>query len=179
MRSAFGSSYILRGRKGEQPRTCPDCEEQSNRTRLCLCRALLGKSRHSHAVIAGLTRNPCTDDHFVSRAAWIAGQARNDSVRLSCRTRSGIHAGQNKRLPQSRAWADCSSQSRRVAWAGCSWGPAGCTSSRRRIASCARHLARESCLNIATKERREFFRVGRKGEQTRFPDGTEGCRGAT
>ena len=28
----------------------------------------------------------------------------------------------------------------------------------RRIASCARHLARESCLNIATKERREFFR---------------------
>ena len=33
-------------------------------------------------------RHPCTDDHFVSGAAWIAGQARNDGL-LGARTRGG------------------------------------------------------------------------------------------
>ena len=36
--------------------------------------------RHDReVVIAGLTRNPCTDDQRISGAPWIAGQARNDS----------------------------------------------------------------------------------------------------
>ena len=34
------------------------------------------------SVIAGSTRNPCTDDLRVSGAAWIAGQARNDNVEV-------------------------------------------------------------------------------------------------
>jgi len=33
-------------------------------------------------VIAGLTRNPCIDDHRISGAAWIAGQARNDDAEV-------------------------------------------------------------------------------------------------
>ena len=103
------------------------------------------------SVIVGLTRNPCRAGDTVVIGAWIAGQARNDGGEESCRLTQ-------RTTKQSRVRLDCSSQSGHVAWAVRPCGPAGCTRSRRRIASCARCLARESCLNTATKERREFFR---------------------
>ena len=94
MRSAFGSSYILRGRKGEQPRRRALIARSSPTARgfACVVRCM-------HAVIAGLTRNPRRAGDTVVIGAWIAGQARNDSVRLSCRARSGIHAAPEQTPP--------------------------------------------------------------------------------
>ena len=110
------------------------------------------------SVIAGLTRNPCTDDQRIAGAAWIAGQARNDnlsvmpdSIRHPCSartnaTRKGVHgrtAPRNQGMsPGLAVWA----------------APRDVGGAVRRIASCVRELTCESWLNAATKERSEFSR---------------------
>ena len=107
MRSAFGSSYILRGRKGEQTRRRALIARSSPTARgfACVVRCM-------HAVIAGLTRNPRRAGDTVVIGAWIAGQARNDRCHAGLDPASTQR--QNKGHPQSRAWADCSSQSAQV-----------------------------------------------------------------
>ena len=127
-----------------------------------------------------MTRNPCRAGDTQVIGTWIAGQARNDRPavpRLSCRTRSGIHAAPEQTPPAKAACANCPSQSGHVAWDGCFCGHAGCTSSRRRIASCVRHLACESCLNAATKERREFSRRAAGTASPGSPMAPQGAEG--
>ena len=131
MRSARGSSYILRGHRNSHPRrhaliarnsppmhgfaggVCSGAAWMPDQVRHD---SLTQSLRARPAIHAPMTTvSPARHGLRVKPAMTTLAPRRTHFPRLSCRTRSGIHAGPNKPHPQSRAWADCSSRSGHVA----------------------------------------------------------------